>query len=167
MNENIKEIRNMQTELILSINSTFDKIVKKLEDIDKNNTEEKYFKEDFTLKYPISYSAGFKGTKPISVNINGEEFIAPSWKRVIGVILKEVIKDKRMQEKIMNLRNIMYGRTRTRLSDTPKKMKSPIEITKGLYIETHYDTSMLIRLLLDILDKIEYDYSKIEIIVRK
>ncbi|MCI8330977.1 MAG: hypothetical protein HFE04_02615 [Bacilli bacterium] len=165
MNEKIKEIEKIQVELILTINSTFDKIKKMIEE-SENNTG-KYFRKEYTLKYPITYCAGFKGTKPVSVNIGNKEIIAPTWKKVIEEILKEVIKDKNMKQNIMNLRNIMYGRTRTRLSNSKDNMKSPIQIDKNLYIETHYDTSMLIKLLLDILDNIKYNYNEIEIIVKE
>ena len=147
----IKEIRDMQFQIISTINTTFEKIVKKF--------------EEFQVKYPITY-AGFKGTKPIAVIINSNEIITPSWKSVVENILKEVIKDKTMEQKLMNLRNIILGRTRTRIASNEGNMRSPILITEGLYIETHYDTEALMKFLLEILDSINYDYSKIEIKIK-
>ena len=45
-------------------------------------------------------------------------------------------------------------------------MRNSVEICEGLYIETHYDTVMLMNLLLQILNEIGYDYSKINIIIK-
>ena len=159
----IKEIRDMQFQIISTINTTFEKIVKKFEELEQN--ESIVEQNEFQVKYPITY-AGFKGTKPIAVIINSNEIITPSWKSVVENILKEVIKDKTMEQKLMNLRNIILGRTRTRIASNEGNMRSPILITEGLYIETHYDTEALMKFLLEILDSINYDYSKIEIRIK-
>ena len=47
------------------------------------------------------------------------------------------------------------------------KMRSPIKIDEALYVETHYDTETLLRILTTrILDEVGYDYSKIRIAVK-
>ena len=46
-------------------------------------------------------------------------------------------------------------------------MRSPVQIDEALYVETHYDTETLLRILTTrILDEVGYDYSKIKIAVR-
>ena len=54
MNEKIKEIEKIQVELILTINSTFDKIKKMIEE-SENNTG-KYFRKEYTLKHTVLVS---------------------------------------------------------------------------------------------------------------
>lgn len=71
-----------------------------------------------------------------------------------------------MKNKVEALSDKLLGRVRRRLSSTANQMRNPVEICEGLYIETHYDIVMLMNLLLQILNEIGYDYSKINIIIK-
>ncbi len=161
-NKIISEIRKKQDELIVMINTTFDQIVNdvnKLKNI--NNTSNQY-----ELIYPLTNAGGFKGKKVIAVIINGKRHIAATWKIAVKLILEDALSDRRTKQKILDLRDIILGRTRNRLSKSSKGMRSPLELEKNLYLETHYDTESLIKLLLEILNAAAYDYSNIRIVIK-
>ena len=71
-----------------------------------------------------------------------------------------------MKEKLFALRNRILGRVRNRIAATNDNMRSPIEVCEDLYIESHYDTKMLLDLLIQILNEIHYDYSKIKVTIK-
>lgn len=159
----INDIQKKQNELITMINTVFDEIIKEIEQL---NTDENKYKTEYESIYPVTNTTGFKGKKPIAVMIGNHRIITPTWKRVVENILKEVIKDKEMKEKMLGLRDILLGRIRTRVSEKSDNMRSPIEICDGLYIETHYDTETLMNLLIEILREISYDYNDIKIVIK-
>lgn len=159
----IKEIREKQNELIFMINSTFEDLVKKIEKIEIKESE---FESEYETIYPITNTTGLKGKKPIAIIYNGKRQTTPTWKSVVNNILKEVIKDETMKDRILSLRDKLLGRVRKRLSDTDDDMRSPLKIDHNLYIETHYDTETLIRLLLEILEDISYDYNDIQVVIK-
>ncbi len=159
----IKEIREKQNELILMINSTFDELVKRVE---KMEMEEKEFESEYETIYPITNTTGFKGKKPIAIIYRGKRQLTPTWKVVVDTILKEVIKNPIMKMRIMALRDKLLGRVRKRLSKTSNDMRSPLKIDDNLFIETHYDTETLIKLLLEILEEISYDYNEIQVVIK-
>ena len=66
----------------------------------------------------------------------------------------------------MLLRDKLLGRVRKRLSKTDEDMRSPLKINDNLFIETHYDTETLIKLLLEILEEISYDYNDIQVVIK-
>ena len=107
-----------------------------------------------------------KGKKPIAVKMGDQRIITPTWKKVVENILKEVIKDEHMKKKVLSLRDILLGRVRTRISKYSDNMRSPIELCKELYIETHYDTETLMNFLLQILTEIHYDYHHVKVIIK-
>lgn len=163
---NIKKyIREKQNELIVMVNSMFDEIIGEVEKLEIQENENGYEKE-YESVYPITNTTGFKGKKPIAVLYENKRIIAPTWKSVVKTVLQEVIKDKEMKDKLNALSDKLLGRVRKRLSKSSEDMKSPIEICENLYIETHYDTEMLMNLLLQILNEIKYDYNKIKIIIK-
>ena len=161
-NKIIAEIRKKQDELIVMINTTFDQIVNdvsKLKNINNANNQ-------YELIYPLTNAGGFKGKKVIAVIINNKRYIAATWKTAVKIILEDALSDKQTKKKIMDLRDIILGRTRNRLSKSSTGMRSPIELDKNLYIETHYDTESLIKLLLEILNDVSYDFSNIRIVIK-
>lgn len=159
----IKYIREKQNELLAIINSTFDELVRELE---KTKIEEQEYEKEYESIYPITNTAGFRGKKPIAVLFKDERIIAPTWKSVVKVILQEIIKDSKMKNKLKALSDKLLGRVRKRLSTNSDGMRSPVKICEGLYIETHYDTEMLMNLLLQILNEIDYDYNNIKIVIK-
>ncbi len=159
----IKEIREKQNELVIMINSTFDELIRKVEKLEMQENE---FESEYETIYPITNTTGFKGKKPIAIIYKGERQVAPTWKAVVNAILQEVIKDQTMKNRLMALRDKLLGRVRKRLSKTSNDMRSPLEIDDNLFIETHYDTETLIKLLLQILEEISYEYNDIQIVIK-
>lgn len=159
----IQDIREKQNQLIVMINATFEEIVKEVEQI---KAGEKEYEEVYESVYPITNTTGFKGKKPIAVKFGEERIIASTWKMVMETILKEVLKDSNMKNRIMSLRDKLLGRVRKRISATSDDMRSPIELCEGLYIETHYDAETLMNLLIQVLNEIKYDYNHINIVIK-
>lgn len=159
----INDIREKQNQLIVMINTVFDEIVKEVEQL---KVGENMVITEYESVYPITNATGFKGRKPIAVIIEGKRIITPTWKKVVENVLREVIKDEKMKNKVLDLRDILLGRIRTRLSKKSDDMRSPIKLCDDLYIETHYDTETLIKLLIEILSEISYDYNKVKVVIK-
>ena len=159
----INEIREKQNQLILMINTTFDELVRKVENLPLEDNENE---TEFQSIYPITSTAVFKGKKPIAVKIGNQRIIALTWKKVVENILQTILKDERMKRKMLNLRDILLGRVRTRVSKNSDNMRSPLKLCDELYIETHYETETLMNLLLEILNKISYDYNNIQVVIK-
>ena len=159
----INNIRAKQNQLIVLINATFDEIAKEFEELTREGNKGNIIYESL---HPITNTSGFKGNKPTAVIIGERRVIAPTWKVVVGKILEEVIKDSEMKKRLLDLRDKLLGRVRTRLSSNSDEMRSPLELSKDLYIETHYDTETLMNLLLQVLNEISYDYNNIKIAIK-
>lgn len=159
----INEIRENQNQLILMINTTFDELVKKVEKMQRGEENDEM---EYEITYPITNTSVFKGKKPIAVKIQNKRVITPTWKKVVENILKEVLEDEQMKNKIFGLRDVLLGRVRTRVSKKKNQMRSPLKLCDELYIETHYDTETLMNLLLEILDSISYDYNNIKVVIK-
>ena len=71
----INEIREKQNQLIVMINSTFDELVKKVEELQVGQND---YQTNYESEYPITNSTGFKGTKPIAVKIKNSRLITPT-----------------------------------------------------------------------------------------
>lgn len=159
----INDIREKQNQLIVMVNATFDELVRKVEEIQAEGNENEI---EYESVYPITNTTGFKGKKPIAVKIAAERMTAPTWKIVVEKILKEVLKEKEMEDRLMALRDKILGRKRTRVSASSSTMRSPLKINEKLYIETHYDTETLMNFLIQILSEIHYDYNNIEVVIK-
>lgn len=159
----VNEIREKQNQLIVMINTTFDEIIKQVETIKTQGFD---YEAEYESIYPLTNTTGFKGKKPIAVKLGDNRIITPTWKKVVETILKEVLKDEKMKQEVFKLSDRLLGRVRKRVSTDSEGMRSPLEISKGLYIETHYDTETLINLLIQILNEISYDYNNIRIIIK-
>jgi hypothetical protein len=159
----INDIREKQNQLITMVNATFDELVKKVE---ASQLEGNEYEIEYESVYPITNTTGFKGKKPIAVKIANKRMTTPTWKIVVEKILKEVLKEKEMEDRLMALRDKILGRKRTRVSSNSTTMRSPLELNEELYIETHYDTETLMNFLIQILSEIHYDYNNIEIVIK-
>lgn len=159
----IDEIRRKQAEIILMVNSAFDEIVNNISKLDNMTAMDDSLYE---ISYPITNATGFKGKKVIGIIINGNREKAPTWKIVVKKLFAEVIKDETMKKRLYDLSDKILGRKRTRLSSNKEDMYSPLEIDKNLFIETHYDTETLMKMVINILDEICYDYSKINVVIK-
>lgn len=90
-----------------------------------------------------------------------------TWKMVLQEILQRCNADPEKHVELMNLRGKISGRERVFLAKEPESMRSPIKLSENLYVETHYDTETLIRIMTTrILDAVGYDYSGISVAIR-
>ena len=159
----IKEIREKQNQIIVMINSIFDEMVRKVEDLEK---KENSYENKYESSYPIKNTTSFKGKKPIAVKFGEERRITPTWKKVIEEIMEKVLEDEKMKKRVLDLRDKILGRKRSRLSYKSENMRSPLKLYDELYIETNYDAETLMNLLIQILEEISYNYNSIQIIIK-
>ena len=126
--------------------------------------------ESYENIYPFAMDGAiFKGTKPTRLLFGETDQIdVRSWKMVFCEILEHCNDDPEKHVALMNLRGKVSGRDRVLLSKSSEGMRSPHKIANNLYVETHYDTETLHHILTKrILDPIGYDYSHIQVTVRK
>ena len=119
--------------------------------------------------YPLCMEPGFfKGKSVVAVILpDGVRQETPTWKKLSEAILKRCNDDAGKHAALMDLRNRVQGRSRRLLGNSAENMRSPIKIDRGLYMETHYDTENLLRILTTrILDEVNYDYSGIQVALR-
>ena len=111
----------------------------------------------------------FKGKKPEAVLFpNGQSVRTPTWKAAVLAILQDCNADPAMHTYLMELRGKVMGRQRTILAASPEKMHAPLEIDKGLYMESYYDTASLLYVLKNrVLDEVGYNYSGIRVQLRQ
>lgn len=159
----IKNIREKQNEIIMIVNTLFDELIKEVSNVQIEQNEKM---NDFETILPLSNTKIFKGKKPIAVIFGENRIITPTWKIVVETILKDVLKEENMKEKLYSLSDKVLGRKRTRLSKSSEEMRKPLKLSDNLYLETHYDTETLMNLLLQILNDISYDYNDIKVAIR-
>ena len=164
----IEELEEMRKRMIRNINTEFDLLIKraKIETMQSENNDKS---KPYDCTYPLVVgSSVFKGKKPISLIFgDGREFKIFTWKQLVEAILKDCIADDKKKENLEGLRDKVLGKKRKLISNNSEDMISPIEISENLYMETHYDTETLLRILMQrVLDPINYDYSQISVVIR-
>lgn len=112
--------------------------------------------------------AAFKGEKPAAIFLPGQgEIPVKNWKKAVATILQDCNADPQRHERLMELRNKVYGNFRTILADKPDGMSAPLEIDEGLYFESKFDTEALLRVLTTkVLDEVGYEYHGILVQLR-
>jgi len=121
------------------------------------------------LVFPLTVEPSiFKGKKPVGILFGEtEREDISTWKMAVKEIMKRCNTDPEKHVALMNLRGRVSGRNRQFLSNKLDNMRSPYMISENLYMETHYDTETLIRILTSrILDVIGYDYGHVSIATR-
>jgi len=167
--DQIQELQNFRTQLIQEINVTFDRLIERLLIEQQDETEQVNVAREYEATYALSYpTAFFKGKKPNGVIFpNGVRVEAYTWKKVVESILKDCNSIPEKHEALIKLCGKVSGRDRLFLANRIDNMRSPIEIEEGLYMESHYDTESLLRILTTrILEPIKYDYSTISVVIR-
>lgn len=125
--------------------------------------------ERYESIYPLCMEPGFfKGKTAVAVIFpDGVRVEAPTWKKLVEIILKRCNGDVGKHKALMELRNRIQGRSRKLLGSGSAGMRSPVKIDKGLYMEAHYDTESLLRIMKTrILDAVNYDYRNIQVAIR-
>ena len=168
----VYELQRVRAELVSQVDATFEQLLQRvraeqegLENAAAGETET----TGYEAIYPLSVGpAIFKGKKPTGVIFaNGARIDVPSWKKVVEEILRRCNAEQDKHLALMELRGKVAGRERTLLAKNGNGMRSPMKIDRNLYMETHYDTQTLLRILtLRILDVVGYDHSGIAIAIR-
>ena len=166
----IQELQTLKADLVREIDERIEDIIKKAKQehiisVECSTNSEK----DFELSYSLTIGTGiFKGKRPTAIIFpNSERVDCPTWKQVVVEILKNCCEDRRKKRALMDLRGKILGRNRILLGSEEGKMRSPAKITDALYVETHYDTETMLKILLTrILAPVNYDYSNIKIMIQ-
>lgn len=171
----VQELQNLREELILEINEKIDWIIEEVKNENISSIpisslqKENLNPRNYEIIYPLTVGTGiFKGKRPIgTIFADGERIETPTWKSVVTELLKNCYKNKSQKQELLNLRGKVLGRNRVLLGSETGKMRSPAQIDEALYVETHYDTETLLRIVTTrILDEVGYDYSKIRIAIK-
>ena len=159
------KLKTAQAYLANELNKTFEELLKNLQNVDNGGkTKERIYE----TVYPLTTAPSiFKGKKPTCVLFDEKRVIAHTWKNVFKILILQCNADTKKHKALMELRNKILGRERIILSDNSREMLRPFQIDEALWVETHYDTESLMRVLLHrILDEVGFDYSKISVAVR-
>lgn len=166
--DTIQELQVFRAQLIQEIDSKFEQMIQKLRaEADSESSGDT--DQTYESIYPLNAGTGiFKGKRPTGIIFaNGVRVDVPTWKKAVEEILCECNKDTEMHRKLMDLRGRLHGRNRVLLGSEEGRMRSPVKIDRALYVETHYDTESLLRILTTrILSAVGYDYSGIQVAVR-
>lgn len=113
--------------------------------------------------------AFFKGKSVAAVLFpDGTRVEASTWKKFVEIIMRRCNSDPAKHSILMDMRDRTPGHKRQLLSCAPDKMRSPLMIDDKLYMESHYDTETLLKIMLTrILDSVEYDYHGIYVVLRR
>ena len=166
--DTIQELQNFRTQLIQEINVTFDHMIRILrtENVPTGQVAEV---REYESLYPLTAATGiFKGKKPTGVRFpDGTREDVRTWKNVVKVILTRCNKVMLNHKRLEDLCGKVSGRARVFLAEKPDGMRSSLQIDDKIFVETHYDTETLLRILTTrILEPINYDYSGITITIR-
>ncbi len=166
----ILELQILREALIQEIDEKIEQMIKKLQNMPQElGANEHMLTRSFESIYPLNVGTGiYKGKRPTAIIFaDCRRIESPTWKRVMEEILKDCCKNPENRQALMNLRGKVLGRNRVLVDSEPGKMRSPVKIEEALYVETHYDTETLLKILTNrILDKVGYNYSGIKIAVR-
>ncbi len=161
----IQEIEDMRKRMLQEINAEFDRII---ESVSKNMDNLTAETVPYAVQYPLTAGSGiFKGKKPVAVIIEGESYDVKTWKELVKAIMDKCTESKENIIKLYELVGKISGKKRVLLAMVKDDMRSPIEITKHMYMETHYDTETLLNILVNrILMPIGYDVRNISVVIR-
>ena len=166
----VQELQVLRAELIREVDEKIGRMIERIREAQgEMQSVEPSTEQEYESVYPLALESGvFKGKRPTAVLFaDGRREPTPTWKRVFEVILKRCNSDGAKHQALMELRGRVMGRNRTLLDSRKGEMRSPVQIDRMLYAETHYDTETLLRILTTrILDAVQYDYSGIRIAVK-
>lgn len=113
--------------------------------------------------------AFFKGKSVAAVLFpDGTRVEASTWKKFVEIVMRRCNSDPAKHNLLMGMRDCTPGRSRQLLSRVPDNMRSPLMIDDQLYMESHYDTETLLKIMLTrILEPVEYDYHGIYVVLRR
>ena len=141
----LQMIEDMRAKLISMVNNSCDDLIELVMngniELDINAQEKEY---DLTWDMPYL----LKGKKPIALEFaDGQEVSISTWKAAVIAILQYFNSQPEIQERMMGLRDNVYGKQRLILGKDPVNMDVPLKIDEGLYFEAKYDTETLLNVL--------------------
>ncbi|MBQ8526542.1 MAG: hypothetical protein IJ460_07500 [Clostridia bacterium] len=164
----VREIEETSTRLhnliYNEINALLEKISQEAAGNEQNNVI-----NIFESVYPLSVNIAFlRGKRPTGVIFeDGKRVDAATWKQVAEVMLADCITAPNKKSVLTAICERVSGNTRVILSKSKDNMRSPLEIDENLYIESHYDTESLLRVLTTkLFDKVNYNYRGISVVIR-
>lgn len=166
--DTIQQLQNFRTQLIQEINLYFDGMIQNLRTEQTTNGAIAEVREYESI-YPLTATTGiFKGKKPTGVRFpDGTRIDVPTWKKVVETILQRCNSIPIYHKELEKICGKVSGRERVFLANKPDNMRSALKIDDNIYVETHYDTETLLRIITTrILDPIQYDYNGITIAIR-
>lgn len=167
--DTVSELQTLREELIREIDEKIEQMVKRLQSEQAEVPPESKRERAYESLYPLTAGTGiYKGKRPTAVIFSGDRRLeCPTWKRAVELILQDCCQDPGRHQALMDLRGKILGRNRVLVGSETGAMRSPVKIGEALYVETHYDTETLLRILTTrILNQVGYDYSGIQIAVR-
>lgn len=166
----IQELQMLKEALIQEIDRKIGQVIEKLNQQQaENQVETAPSPQGYESIYSLNIGTGvFKGKRPIAVLFaDGRRIETPTWKKVMEVILVDCYKQLEKRQMLLDLRGKVLGRNRVLLGSEKGTMRSPVKIAEALYVESHYDTETLLRILTTrILNPIDYNYSGIKLAIQ-
>ena len=154
----------------VQINAILEELLSKAEQADNAPSDDANAEaQSFESIHPLSLNPSFfKGERPTGVLFGAERVDVHTWQMAFKEILAHCVADPEAHVNLMNLRGKIAGPKRYILAKDPATMRTPHKIADNLFIETHYDTETLIRILTKrVLDAAGYDYSHISVAIRR
>ncbi len=168
----LEALRTLLEEQNALLQKTFQSLDRAMEQCRAQDVQERQSTDEapvFESIYPLCMDPSFfKGKAVVAVIFpDGVRRETPTWKKMVETVMKRCNDDADKHDVLMELRNRVQGRSRQLLGKRSAGMRSPIQIDKNLYMETHYDTESLLRIMtVRILDAVGYDYSGIQVAIR-
>ncbi len=161
----IEEIEIARQRVIQQVNTEFNAL---LERAAKSGNDIRTESRPYELRYPRAAGSGmFKGKKPMAVMIGNESFEVKTWKELVKAVMEKCTESKDNIIRLYELAGHISGKKRVLLATSDEGMRSPIEIAKHMYMETHYDTETLLNILITrILMPIGYDVGHVWVVIR-
>lgn len=171
----VQELQLLRAELIREIDDKIGRIIEAVKAEEETAQRPEIplgtsAQSSYEVVYPLTMEPGiFKGRRPTGVIFpNGHREPTPTWKRVFEVVLKQCNSDAENHRALLELCGRVMGRNRVLLDSKKGRMRSPVQIDRSLYAETHYDTETLLRIMTTrILDAVAYDYSGIRVALKE
>ncbi len=163
----IEELEAMRRRILQEINTEIDILIERAKT--EGNCRDTVAVKPYEIRYPLTAGGNiFKGKKPAFVIFGGEEPVSvTTWKQVVEEVMLRCISEPKYEKRLRAACGNVSGKKRVLLSETADNMRSPLEIGKNLYMETHYDTETLLNILVSrILSPIGYNYAEIEVTIR-
>lgn len=120
------------------------------------------------VRFLSSDPGELKGKKPSAITFaDGRTETVNTWRKLVKTVLEDCGSSSERCERLLQVKDSVFGRQRRVLGGDPSEMNVPLKITDSLYFEGFFDTEYLFKQLTLVLDLAGYDYSGIIIQLRE